>query len=135
MKKNEKNMHHRQLKQQLDNYRAERHLKGKTSQSSKEIPHGSLVKIAQDGSMDDLIRYSEVLLQSSPLPLLLLDQTLHVKKASASFLKVFKISNIEGRSIYSLGNSEWNIMPLRMVLEEILPKRKVVSDYIITQTS
>jgi light-regulated signal transduction histidine kinase (bacteriophytochrome) len=39
----------------------------------------------------------------------------------------------EGRPLYQLGNGEWNILTLRGILEDILPKERVIENFEITQ--
>jgi two-component system CheB/CheR fusion protein len=49
---------------------------------------------------------------------------------------VFKVlpKETEGTSLYKLGNGQWNIPELKKLLEEILPKKKVVRNYEVTHT-
>lgn len=64
-------------------------------------------------------------------PMLLLDETLRVRTASRAFYQTFGVSreDTEGQFIYSLGNGQWDIPLLRKLLEEVLPKEQVVSDF------
>ena len=67
-------------------------------------------------------------------PLLLLDSTLRVKKASRSFYHTFKVtpSVTEGRCLYELGDGQWDIPQLRLLLEDILPKANVIENFEVT---
>ncbi len=59
-------------------------------------------------------------------PILLLDSELRVTRANPAFCKEFALraEDAEGRFVYELGDSQWNIPALRRLLEEVLPERK-----------
>ena len=69
-------------------------------------------------------------------PLVTLDASLHVVRANRSFYKTFRVTPAatEGTFIYDLGNRQWDIPELRRLLEEILPRDTVVSDYEVEHT-
>jgi PAS domain S-box-containing protein len=64
-------------------------------------------------------------------PLLVLDAGLRVLAANRSFYKFFKVKagDTIGRLVYDLGNRQWNIPGLRLLLETILPQKAVFNDY------
>ena len=64
-------------------------------------------------------------------PLLVLDQALCVQSASRAFYETFKVSRDEtiGRPIHELGNGQWNIPELRVLLQEVAPKAHSITDY------
>lgn len=64
-------------------------------------------------------------------PFLILDQDLKVLSANKTFYKVFEVSEeeTEGRKVYELGNGQWNIPKLRVLLEDILPKNTHFEDF------
>ena len=64
-------------------------------------------------------------------PLLVLDKDLRVVAASRSFYLMFKANRqeVQGLPIYSLGNGQWNIPELRLLLEQILPRHSVMEAY------
>jgi PAS domain S-box-containing protein len=64
-------------------------------------------------------------------PLLVLDADLRVLAANRSFYKFFKVKAGEtiGKLIYDLGNRQWDIPGLRLLLETILPRKAVFNDY------
>jgi len=66
-------------------------------------------------------------------PLLVLDGGLQVISASRSFYEQFQVAAEQtvGRKIYDLGNGQWAIPALRELLENILPKDKVMDRYIV----
>jgi two-component system CheB/CheR fusion protein len=69
-------------------------------------------------------------------PLVTLDASLHVVQANRSFYETFRVTPAatEGTFIYDLGNRQWDIPELRRLLEEILPRDTVVSDFEVEHT-
>jgi chemotaxis protein methyltransferase CheR len=64
-------------------------------------------------------------------PLLVLDKDLRVLAASRSFYSTFQVvpSSTQGHLIYELGNGQWDIPELRLLLERIVPEHGVMDDY------
>lgn len=64
-------------------------------------------------------------------PLLVLDKELRVIAASRSFYAAFKVSpeETQGKLLYELGDGQWNVPKLRLLLEKILPEHGVMGDY------
>ena len=64
-------------------------------------------------------------------PLLVLDKNLRVLAASRSFYRTFKVapSITQGQLIYELGDGQWDIPELRLLLERIVPEHGVMDDY------
>ncbi len=56
---------------------------------------------------------------------------LRVESANAPFYQLFEVKpeETERRLIYELGNGQWDIPELRVLLEEILPESEVMNDY------
>ena len=63
--------------------------------------------------------------------LLVLDQDLRVLAASRSFYLKFKVAsaNTQGRPLYALGDGQWDIPRLRLLLEKIIPEQGEMEDY------
>lgn len=63
--------------------------------------------------------------------ILILDSEMRVLSANRSFYTKFKVdpANTIGSLLYSLGNRQWDIPNLRVLLEEILPNNDTVDDY------
>lgn len=63
--------------------------------------------------------------------ILILDGNMRVLSANRSFFTTFKVDadNTIGSLLYSLGNRQWDIATLRILLEEILPNNDTVDDY------
>jgi two-component sensor histidine kinase len=64
-------------------------------------------------------------------PLLVLDKDLRVVLASRSFYKTFKMDkrDVQGRPVYTLGDGQWDIPQLRLLLESIVPQHAVMDAY------
>jgi len=66
-------------------------------------------------------------------PLLVLDESLKVMFANGAFYRTFKVlkEETEKRSIYELGNGQWDIPDLKRLLGEILPQNHIFEDYLV----
>jgi chemotaxis protein methyltransferase CheR len=64
-------------------------------------------------------------------PVLVLDKDLRVIAASRSFYSAFKVSpeDTNGRLLYALGDGQWDIPKLRVLLEKIIPEQGVMEGY------
>jgi two-component sensor histidine kinase len=64
-------------------------------------------------------------------PLLILDQRLRVVTANRAFHQTFKMNrqDIQGRPVYGLGDGQWDIPELRLLLEDVAPQHTVIEDY------
>jgi PAS domain S-box-containing protein len=70
------------------------------------------------------LEYAESIIETVREPLVVLDANLRVISVNYSFYQTFKVTpeNTEGKLIYDLGNRQWNIPKLRILLEEIIPR-------------
>src|SRR5580658_6729092 len=68
-------------------------------------------------------------------PLLVLDRDLRVLAASRSFYQAFKVipNSTQGQLLYSLGEGQWDIPELRLLLEKIVPEHSVMENYEVEQ--
>lgn len=64
-------------------------------------------------------------------PFLILDEHLNVISANRTFYANFQVSQeeTEGQRVYDLGNGQWNIPKLKILLEDILPKNTFFEDF------
>lgn len=64
-------------------------------------------------------------------PFLILDKELRVISANKTFYLLFKVDEktTEGVLVYNLGNGQWNIPKLKILLEDILPKNSHFEDF------
>jgi formate hydrogenlyase transcriptional activator len=64
-------------------------------------------------------------------PFLILDRKLRVLSANRTFYVVFHTTQkeTEGKLVYGLGNGQWDIPKLKILLEDILPKHTHFEDF------
>jgi two-component sensor histidine kinase len=64
-------------------------------------------------------------------PVMVLDKRLRVIAASRSFYSAFRVTpeDTQGRLLYTLGDGQWDIPKLRVLLEKIIPEHGVMEDY------
>jgi two-component sensor histidine kinase len=64
-------------------------------------------------------------------PLLVLDQDLRVVTANRSFYQTFMMNpqDVQGCPVYGLGDGQWDIPELRLLLEEVAPEHAVMEAY------
>src|SRR5437588_9654378 len=81
--------------------------------------------------VEDIQNYALNIVDTVREPLLILDTTLRVRSANRAFYQTFHVSSeeTENRLIYELGNGQWDIPALRTLLEDIVPKNSVFSDF------
>jgi two-component system, chemotaxis family, CheB/CheR fusion protein len=79
----------------------------------------------------DLKQYSTAIVETMRLSLLALDSGFRVLLASPPFYRTFHVdrAETEGRLLWELGNGQWDVPPLRQLLEKVLPKENVVVDF------
>lgn len=67
-------------------------------------------------------------------PVLILDKNLLVLAANEPFYKMFQVEpkDTEKKIVYELGNGQWNIIKLRKLLEDILPKNSFFKGFEVT---
>lgn len=75
--------------------------------------------------------FFESIVQTVRQPLVVLDADLRVVQANDAFCQDFATESrlTAGMLIYELGNGQWDIPELRKLLEEILPKEIVMTDF------
>jgi len=75
--------------------------------------------------------YAQDIVDTVREPLLILDTTLRVQSGNRAFYHTFRVSpeETENQLIYELGNGQWDIPALRTLLEDIVPKSSVFSDF------
>ena len=86
--------------------------------------------------VEELNNYNEAILSTVHEPVLVLDKDIKIKSANTSFYKTFQVTEAEsiGKSLYKLGNNQWNIQGLRELLEEIVPKNNSFYDFEVEHT-
>jgi len=81
--------------------------------------------------IDDGRALAQAIVDTIREPLLVLDKELRIVAASRSFYLTFKVAkqNVQGRLVYALGDGEWNIPELRMLLEGVGPRHAAMEAY------
>ncbi|WOD40050.1 chemotaxis protein CheB [Nodosilinea sp. E11] len=75
--------------------------------------------------------YADAIVQTVREALVVLDHDLQVVTANRQFYQTFQVSpsDTEGRSIFALGNGQWDIPQLRSLLYDLLPQDLQVNDF------
>jgi chemotaxis protein methyltransferase CheR len=76
-------------------------------------------------NMHDAQILAQAIVNTIPEPFLVLDDKFHVLAASRSFYETFKVDPDQTREclLYDLGDGQWDIPALRVLLETIIPER------------
>lgn len=106
---------------------------GNTPRGSENEPDTAQV-VAGEANVDGSQKHSEMIANTVHEGLLILDRDLHVDAANDSFYHLFETEPEEtlGHLVYELVDGQWNRPELRQLLEERLPKDKVVTDLEVT---
>ncbi len=77
--------------------------------------------------------YADAIIRTVRGPLLVLNKDLRIISANEAFYNAFKVApnDTENRLLYDLGNRQWNIPKLRILLEEILPEKNTIEDFVV----
>src|SRR5271157_3763451 len=75
--------------------------------------------------------YAQSIVDTVREPILVLTDDLRVKSANRSFFETFHVKPEEtlNRILYDLGSGQWDIAPLRTLLEDILPGHHTFEEY------
>jgi two-component sensor histidine kinase len=81
--------------------------------------------------VQDVGTLAQAIVDTVAEPLVVLDSNLRVITASRSFYLTFKVNrqNTQGRLLFDLGEGQWDITELRILLEKVLPEQGVVEGY------
>jgi two-component sensor histidine kinase len=84
---------------------------------------------------DDASALAQAIVDTISDPLLVLDEKLGVVTANRSFLQTFKMKHqdIQGRPVYGLGDGQWDIPELRLLLEDVGPRHAAMEDFEVEQ--
>jgi two-component sensor histidine kinase len=92
--------------------------------------HGTSFR-EQFAAITDALAFAQGIVDTVREPVLVLDKDLRVIAASRSFYSAFKVSpeDTVGRLLYALGDGQWDIPKLRVLLEKIIPEQGVMEGY------
>ena len=81
--------------------------------------------------IEDAQTLAQAIVDTIHEPFLVLDAELRVLAASRSFYETFKVepAQTQGCLLYALGDGQWDITALRVLLETILPDRTAMDDF------
>ncbi len=90
-----------------------------------------MAHIQSFAGIEDASAYAQAIVDTVREPLIVLDHDLRVVAASRSFYRTFKVNRDEtqGRLLYELGDGQWDIPKLRVLLEKIIPEHDVMEGY------
>ncbi|MEH6570370.1 MAG: chemotaxis protein CheB [Halioglobus sp.] len=82
---------------------------------------------------NEVILYLQSIFDTIHEPTLLMNSDLRVVVANKVFYDTFRVSaeKTEGELIYEVGTGQWSVKELRRLLEEIIPERAVMEDFLI----
>jgi two-component system CheB/CheR fusion protein len=77
--------------------------------------------------------YAEAIIRTVREPLVVLDSEMKIVSANPSFYRTFHAApeEIEGQTLYILGNGQWNIPAMRQLLEKILPQDTQIEGFLM----
>lgn len=104
--------------------------------TNEELITSNQELMARNQLVEELYTYNDTILSSIREPMLVLDKDIRIKSANKSFYKTFQVTEEEslGLSLYKLGNSQWNIPRLRVLLEDIVFKNNTFHDFEVEHT-
>ncbi|HLL28474.1 MAG TPA: histidine kinase dimerization/phosphoacceptor domain -containing protein [Xanthobacteraceae bacterium] len=90
-----------------------------------------MVSIRSFTGVGDASALSQAIVDTVREPLVVLDHELRVIAASRSFYQKFKVNrcDTQGKLFYALGDGQWDIPKLRLLLEAIVPQQGVMENY------
>jgi len=81
----------------------------------------------------DALQMADSIVQTVREPLLVLDSDMEVISANKSFYQKFKVNpeNTIGKNLYSMGGGQWDLKSLRNLLQDLLPKKQELKDFLV----
>ena len=81
--------------------------------------------------LDEVRPLAQAIVDTIRNPLLVLDKRLRVVTANRAFQQTFRMNrqDFQGRPVYALGDGQWDISELRLLLEDVAPQHTVMEDY------
>ena len=74
--------------------------------------------------------FAQAIIEALRGAILVLDRRLRARFASRAFYEIFQIhpQEADGQLVYALGNGEWNIPPLRTLIEQVAASSEMLRD-------
>jgi two-component system CheB/CheR fusion protein len=112
-----------------------------TSKEEIEATNEELISTNQELQMrHDLLteshEFSEAIIATIHEPMLILNKNFIVTSANKSFYKKFLVDkeSTEGKLLFDLGNKQWNIQKLRLMLNDVISKNDGFENFEVTHT-
>lgn len=88
-------------------------------------------KVSADEIWEVAWTYVKTVVDTLREPFLILDKSLRVLSANKTFYLAFQTSKeeTEGKLVYKLGDGQWDIPKLKILLEDILPKNTFFEEF------
>ncbi|MBA8879014.1 sensor histidine kinase [Phyllobacterium myrsinacearum] len=82
-------------------------------------------------NIEDAQKLAQAIVNTIPEPFVVLDDRFHVLAVSRSFYAAFKVDpeHTHGKLLYSLGDGQWDIPALRILLETIIPEKTAMDGF------
>ncbi|HKV98771.1 MAG TPA: chemotaxis protein CheB [Vicinamibacterales bacterium] len=80
--------------------------------------------------IDEARRYAEAIIETVREPLLVIDASFQVQRANRAFYEMFQTTAAEtgARSLFELGDGQWDIPPMRRLLEDVVRSETGLTD-------
>jgi PAS domain S-box-containing protein len=100
----------------------------------ERTPQANVWALANSRSIrdaDDARALAQAIVDTIRDPLLVLDEHLHVVTANRAFYQTFRMNrqDVQGRPVYGLGDGQWDIPELQLLLGEVAPQHAVMEGY------
>jgi len=84
-----------------------------------------------DMKLNNSLSYNQNIVDTIREALIILDSDLKVISANHSFYNIFKLLpiEVEGKHIYKINKGSWDILPLRKLLDEIIPNNNFFDNF------
>jgi hypothetical protein len=102
------------------------------SEGNLKLPHEAIsFDTAPFAGIEDGRALAQAIVDTIREPLLVLNKYLRVVVASRSFHLTFNMhrQDVQGRPVYTLGDGQWDIPELRLLLDRIVPEHAVMETY------
>ncbi|MFO1007321.1 MAG: PAS domain S-box protein [Planctomycetaceae bacterium] len=85
----------------------------------------------QERAVHTALHFAENIISKLREPFLVLDNDLQIRTANRAFYERFQVeaNGVEGRSIFEMGGGQWDITPMRALLNEVLTGHASVQDF------
>jgi len=88
-------------------------------------------KVVADEIWEVAWTYIRTVVDTVREPFLILNEKLIILSANRTFYSIFQVTQkeTEGKKVYDIGNGQWDIPKLKILLEDILPKNTHFEDF------